>query len=381
MTRLATLAFGLAAVDRAGAQAVHPEGDTAQRPAAQAVTEGRAAARRLASQRVVAASDSIASLLRADSVPGVAIAVYHGDVPVLVRAYGLANVQYLRPLRTSEPIEIASVTKQFVAVATLRLVEQHRLALDDSAAHIIPELADRYPTVTVRQLLNHRSGIAHVDESLIGHPPRDVAGVVRVIAAAAPEALPGAAFSYNNANYHLLGAIIERVTGQRWDEYLDKTFFEPIGMKHTHACRAGVSGRATGYNLYGGYRVVGTPLPPIATGAAAGMCASVEDLARWTVALHGGQLLDSTSYREMTTPATAGEWGYGMGAMIGAFAGRRTIVHPGGTSSGARSLTAYFPGDSLAVVVLVNAEPVDIDRVEAAITDAWYGISAPRDHP
>jgi CubicO group peptidase (beta-lactamase class C family) len=129
--------------------------------------------------------------------------------------------------------------------------------------------------------------------------------------------------------------------------------------------------------MFGGYRRVGTPLPITAAGAAAGMCSSAEDLGRWTAALHGGKLLRASSYTAMTTPASGGASGYGLGMVIGSFRGHRTFFHPGGTSSGARSLVAYFPDDSLAVVVLVNAEPVDLDRVEAAITGAWYGAPPP----
>lgn len=341
-----------------------------------AVVRGEAGAQSRA-ERVVAASDSIAAVLRADSVPGLAIAVYHASEPVLVRAYGFADLAQLRRLRTRDPIEVASVTKQLVAVAVLRLVDQHRLTLDDSAARFITPLGARYPAVTVRQLLSHTSGLARVDDQLLAHPPRDGAAVVAVIAAAPPESAPGTEFAYNNANYHVLGAIIERLTGQHWDEMLEREFFRPLEMKHTRACAPRVSGRATGYIIIGGYRHPGTPLPPVATGAAAGICASVEDLARWTVALHGGRLLDTATYRAMTTPASGGESGYGMGTMVGTFSGHRTIFHPGGTGSGARSLVAYFPDDSLAIVLLANAEPVDLDRVEAAITAAWYGAAEP----
>ena len=79
----------------------------------------------------------------------------------------------------------------------------------------------------------------------------------------------------------------------------------------------------------------------------------------------------------MTTPVSGGEAGYGMGTMVGTFSGHHTIFHPGGTGSGARSLVAYFPDDSLAIVLLANAEPVDLDRVEAAITAALYGAAEP----
>jgi hypothetical protein len=74
---------------------------------------------------------------------------------------------------------------------------------------------------------------------------------------------------------------------------------------------------------------------------------------------------------------SGGAAGYGLGTMIGTFSGHRTIFHPGGSGSGARSLVAYLPDDSLAIVLLANAEPVDLDRVEAAITAAWYGAAEP----
>lgn len=345
---------------------------------AAAILASRAAAQSPAA-RVASATDSVAAALRRDSVPGLAVSVYHGSDPVLVRAWGYADIDRDRRLRPSDPIEVASVTKQLVAVGIMRLADEKRLTLDDTVARIIPQLARRYPGVTVRQLLSHRSGLGYVDDDLIGNPPRDDGGVIDVIAAAAPDSIPGAIFAYNNANFRVLGAVIERVTGQRWDEYLDRTFFRPLGMKHTRLCRARDPGRAVGYVMFGGYRRPGTPLPIAATGAAAGMCASAEDLGRWTAALHGGRLLSAASYAAMTTPASGGATGYGFGMMIGSFRGRRTYFHPGGTSSGARSLVAYFPDDSLGVVVLVNAEPVNIDRVEAAITDGWLGASLPHD--
>ena len=327
--------------------------------------------------RVARAADSIAAIMHADSIPGLAIAVYQAGVPVLVRAYGYADVGRGRMLRPSDPVEVASVTKQLVAAGILRLVDEGRLALDDSAAHFIPVLGAHYPTVTVRQLLSHTSGVAYVDDALVRDPPRDDAGAIAVIAAAAPDTTPRTRFAYNNANFRLLGAVIERVTGQRWDEYLAQSFFGPLGMKHTRLCRARDPERAVGYVMYGGYRKIGTALPLSATGAAAGICSSAEDLARWTVALHSGRLLSAGSYAAMTTPSSGGESGYGLGTMVGSFGGHRTYFHPGGTSSGARSLVAYFPDGALVVVLLVNAEPVDLGRVEAAITGAWYDAVPP----
>lgn len=327
--------------------------------------------------RVARAADSIAAALRADSIPGLAVAVYHAGVPVLVRAWGYADVDRDRRLLPSDPIEVASVTKQLVAVGILRLVDEGRLALDDSAAHFIAALGARYPAVTVRQLLSHSSGVGRVDDALVGNPPGDDAGAIAVIAAAAPDTTPGARFAYNNANFRLLGAVIERVTGQRWDQYLAKTFFQPLGMTHTRLCHVRDRERAVGYVMFGGYRKIGTALPVTATGAAAGLCSSAEDLGRWTAALHGGRLLSAASYGAMTTPASGHASGYGFGTVIGSFGGHRTFFHPGGTSSGARSLVAYFPDDALVVVLLVNAEPVDLDRVEAAITGAWYDAASP----
>ena len=337
----------------------------------------RAAVAQSPTARVAAAADSIAALFRAESIPGLAIAVYHAGEPVLLRAYGYADVDRERRLRPSDPIEVASVTKQLVAVGILRLVDEGRLALDDSAARYVPQLTRRYPGVTVRQLLSHTSGVGYVDDELVGNPPRDDDGAIEVIAAAAPDTTAGARFAYNNSNFRLLGAVIDRVTGQRWDEYLARAFFKPLGMKHTRLCRARDPDRAVGYVMFGGYRRTGTALPLSATGAAAGMCSSAEDLGRWTAALHGGRLLSAASYREMMTPSSGKPSGYGFGTVVGSFAGRRTFYHPGGTSSGARSLVAYFPDDALAIVLLVNAQPVDLDRVEAAITDAWYDAASP----
>ena len=102
---------------------------------------------------------------------GIAVAVYHANESVLVRAWGYADVDAGRRLRPSDPIEVASVTKQLVAVGIMRLVDEKRIALEDTVARMIPPLARRYPTVTVRQLLSHTSGLGYVDDELIGNPP------------------------------------------------------------------------------------------------------------------------------------------------------------------------------------------------------------------
>lgn len=170
--------------------------------------------------------------------------------------------------------------------------------------------------------------------------------------------------------------MIEHATGRRWDEYLAETFFQQLGMKHTRLCRARDPERAVGYVMTGGYRRIGKVLPVTATGAAAGMCSSAEDLGRWTAALHGGRLLSAASYSAMTSPASGQATGYGFGTVIGSISGHRAFFHPGGSSSGARSLVAYFPADALTVVLLVNAQPVDLGRVEAAITGAWFNATS-----
>ncbi|HEX6250682.1 MAG TPA: serine hydrolase domain-containing protein [Gemmatimonadaceae bacterium] len=329
-------------------------------------------------ERARHAADSAAAALIADSVAGVVIGVFRGTTREFTSAYGYADVAARRRMTADAEMPIASITKQFVAAGVLALVDEGRVNLDDQIAKHLPPMS-AHGNVTVRQLLHQTSGIGRYESAIQTRLLSSTDDVVQVIAEAPVEFQPGERFSYNNANYLLLGALIERVTGQRWDEYLGARFFARVGMAHTRGCPDGAEpGSVVGYMSAGGPRVRRARLPLVLTGASGGLCSTAADLARWSVALHGGELLSPAGTAAMITPlplpAQAGAGAYAMGTVVSMLDGHRELWHNGALSSGFHSMLAYYPDDSLTVVVLTNTFPKRPEPAARAVARAWFGV-------
>jgi CubicO group peptidase (beta-lactamase class C family) len=325
---------------------------------------------------VVAAADSLAAArMSRDSVPGLVLAVYRDGRPVLRRAYGRTAVDGGAPMTPETALPIASITKQLTAAAVLRLADSGRMQLDAPVSTYLPELRQR-GTVTVRQLLHQRSGLGRYERPYAMVRPASAAAVLAIIDSVPVEGPPGGAFSYNNANYYVLGELAARVGGDAsWDAHLGRVFLRPLGMTATRACGAG-DPVPTGYLLGGGARRPGAPLPALMTAAAGGLCSTVDDLARWSAALHGGRVLSPASYALMTTPSTgAGPFNpYGMGAVRALLGGRPKLWHNGALTWGFNGMLAHYPADSLTVVVLTNAYPARVEETEEALARAALGL-------
>ncbi|MEZ4416029.1 MAG: serine hydrolase domain-containing protein [Gemmatimonadota bacterium] len=316
--------------------------------------------------RLVAALDSAARAhVESLTVPGVSVAVVRGADTLLMRGYGMVDLEWSVPTPedASASYEIGSVTKQFTAAAVLQLVEQGKLDLDADVSEVLPEFDTRGHRVPVRRLLDHTSGIKGYTEmpvfgELVAKKlPRDT--LVSLVEAEPFEFEPGTAQIYNNSAFFLLGLIIEKASGQSYEDYVREHFFAALGMRdsyycserdvHAHAAH-GYDGGPTGLRKKG-YLDHTWPF------AAGSLCSSARDLVTWNRALHGGRVLSAASYREMTTPrplldGTAIQYGMGLG--ISERAGHRLIAHGGGIN-GFLSEGRYFPDDDLIIVVLQNS--------------------------
>lgn len=317
---------------------------------------------------VAARVDSlVAAFQRTTDAPGVSVAVVRGRDTLAVRGYGLADRENRVPATAETVFPIASLTKQFTAAAVMKLVEEWRLALDDSIGKHLPGLPREWHGMRVRQLLNHTSGIP-------AHPvllPDDLApDSVLALAAKEPlESAPGTRWSYSNTGYLVLGLLIEKVSGESYAAYLDRTMLRPHGLAATHYC--GSRAHATGYAR----RDTVVAMPPTRMKpvfAAGALCSTAGDVAKWSHALALGRVVSPASWQRMTTPeGAARDGGYGYGLIVQPVEGRLVVGH-GGELEGFRSSSAYLPGDTLAVVVLTNlasesATPLLLDIVRAAL--------------
>jgi D-alanyl-D-alanine carboxypeptidase len=169
----------------------------------------------------------------------------------------------------------------------------------------------------------------------------------------------GSKWEYSNTNYVLLGLLVEKLYVRPLGEVIREEFAEPLGLTHTRSCEdaPGANGQARGYVLKD-ERLHARPYRHASHGFGAGdLCSTVADLAKWNRALHGGRVVDETSYTLMTTPQGAAMAGnYGFGLLVTSTPGSRVIFHNGGMS-GFISRNTWFPEHSMSVVVLVNTSP------------------------
>lgn len=283
---------------------------------------------------------------------------------VLKQAYGYADRELAVPLTVGSIFRIGSLTKPITATAILLLNDQGRLRLTDSVCKFLTGCPESWQPVTIRHLLNHTSGIpdlfGDLDSVPVEQTAREVDDVLNEISSLDPATTPGSQFRYSNFNYVLLGYVIEKVSGQFWEQFLIDNVFSPLSMSSTRYDNVWslVPGRAHGYTVVNG-RAANIEYDDHAAYAAGGLRSTLEDLVRWHRAYVGDELIERQTRIEATTP----EFGnYGLGWQILSLFGRPMYNHSGGID-GFTSHLAYYPEDELLIVVLSN-----LDREDAKST-------------
>jgi CubicO group peptidase (beta-lactamase class C family) len=343
------------------------------------------AAQTLPSPATVArVTDSLAQdWLAAKRAPSVSVALVRGTDTIVVKAWGAADLELNVPASAASVYRIGSVTKQFTASLVMQLVEQGKVKLDDSIAVYLPKLPAKWRAVTVRQLLNHTSGIpsyTDVGERWVRRWGEEMTPDT-IIAITANDSMwfaPGTKWRYDNTGYVVLGAMIEKVTGTTWRENLSKRLLVPLGLKETTVCLTDpiIMNRVAGYQLESDgwenapYIAMSQPY------AAGSMCATARDIARWNEALHGGKVLTAASYQMMTTPAgvaATGDLAYGFGIGTDTLAGRKVISH-GGAIHGFVSANLWVPDAKLSITVLANAGGAPVGDLMKQMVRAALGV-------
>ena len=294
-------------------------------------------------------------------IAGASILVFRKGKTLLKKTYGYASLELSTPVPENGIFEIGSVTKQFTAAAILKLVEANKISLDDDFTDYL-DFDTKGKIVTIHHLLNHTSGIPsytsfeEFGDLMLEEHPRD--SLVRLVESKEFMFEPGEALIYNNSAYFFLGLIIEKVTGRTYTEYLEDTFFEPLGLDNTSYCS---NSAITKNKVYGyGYRPDGLRQKnylnhtwPYAAGS---LCSTTEDLLTWMTALHTGKVLSDPQYQSLITPGTLVDGSslhYAMGLTNYLDFGNQRIGHGGGIN-GFLTDTRYYPEEDLYIIVLIN---------------------------
>lgn len=319
---------------------------------------------------------------------GLSVAVAVGDRLVFEEGVGIADLEFSVPADRETTFRIGSVTKQFTAAAIMKLKEAGRLALDDDIHDYLPEFETGGRDITIRQLLNHSSGVPSYTSQPEFFPRASALDLSHEELLAHIDGVPfdfepGDGWNYSNTGYYLLGMIIEVASGQAYAAYLEQTFLEPLGLTRTRygSERDVIPNRAQGYDFDAAdRRFLNDSLISMNTpGAAGALIASAGDLVRWQLALTGGRAVSPESYETMitsTVPTGQGMQEYGFGLMINDAGRRKTITHTGGIP-GFNSVLTSFPDAGLHVAVISNSDGLPSALVAQNIVLALISAEPP----
>jgi CubicO group peptidase (beta-lactamase class C family) len=332
--------------------------------------------------------------------PGCALGVYSGGRVVALKGYGLANLETGTPVGPDTLFNIGSVSKQFTAMSAIILADRGRLSLDDDIHKYLPEMPDYGAPITIRELIDHTSGLKNYFDILFIRglsqrdpvTPDEIYSAIRGVSKL--DFTPGSQERYSNSGYFLLGRIVERVSGQRLGQFEQANIFGPLGMTHTKVdddFTAVVPGRASGYvpDAKGGYRRTGNQMEVTGDG---GVLTTVRDLALWDEDFYRGKVWRPAIKAEMLRvntlnngqPVTA-EPGvyYAAGLNLGERRGLKYISH-GGKDLGFMADLTRYPDQHLTIALLCN-QIFRIGDVTDGLADLYladsYTQPAPADTP
>jgi CubicO group peptidase (beta-lactamase class C family) len=315
--------------------------------------------------------------------PGVSVLVAQNGKVVFKKGFGYSDIEKKILVTPETKFRIGSITKQFTASAILKLQEEGKISVQDKLAKFFPDFP-RASEVSVHHLLTHTSGIhSYTDKSdFMDRVTKPITPdeLVRYFKDDAYDFNPGEQWRYNNSAYFLLGMIIEKVSGKKYDQYLAETFFKPLQMSNTgiHSPSLKLSNEAKGYRKDGDKYTSTINWDMTWAGGAGAMYSTVEDLFKWNEALFGGKVLSEASMKAAFTPVVLNDgqipqgikYGYGWG--FGDYRGVDQIMHSGGLH-GFISQLLRMPKENLTVVLLTNVSPpeVNLNPTEVAEYFVW----------
>lgn len=324
----------------------------------------------------------IAARVQKPDAVGFSVGIAQRGRVVLAKGYGLAEAEHMVPATGTTLFRIGSITKQFTAAAILRLVEQQKLALDDELSKFVPEFPLQGKKVTIRQLLNHSSGIksyTDLGEVWEKKQPLELSHqeLLALVADRPFDFEPGTDFAYNNTGYYLLGMVLEKVHGTSYARVI-AVLMQELALPHTRCddSRELIPGRAQGYDFEDGVRKNDAVLGMSQPGAAGMLLSTGEDLVRWSMALAGGKVVKPDSYALMTTPLVlkdGRDTGYGFGLMKAELVGKAVVMHGGGIH-GFNSQLLHVVQDDLHIAVISNCTQASADRLARDIARTVLGL-------
>ncbi len=322
-------------------------------------------------------ADEIDELVKASyptDQPGVALLVSKNGKVVYRGASGQSNLELGVPMKPENVFELASITKQFTAVAILMLEEQGKLSVDDEITKFIPDYPTQNTKITIHHLLNHTSGVksyTSMNLDSLARLDKTPTELIDVFKNEPMDFKPGERFLYNNSGYVLLGYIIEKVSGKTYEDFIEQEIFQPLEMANSRYGKMSelIPNRANGYmTAESGFRnadYLSLTLPY----AAGSLMSTVDDMLKWQIALSTNRLIKKESLDKAINGSTLNNGDaidYGYGLSKGDLKGSSLYTHSGGIF-GYSTNGIYFPEEEVYVIGLTNCSCKDIGTLTQVV--------------
>jgi len=312
--------------------------------------------------------------LKMESFSGSILIAQKGEI-LLSKGYGMANYEHNIPNTPHTKFRLGSLTKQFTVMAIMQLQEKRLLNIDAPIIKYLPDYSEVGKIITIHHLLTHTSGIPNFtnfsDYQKTMMIPSSLEETISRFKDKPLEFTPGEKFSYSNSGYILLGAIIEKVSGQSYEMFLRENVFQPLKMINTgydHHSTI-LKDRAAGYFLTNEGLINAAYIDMSIPHGAGVLYSTVEDLFLWNRALYTEQLVKKSSLDRIFTPF---EGNYGYGWMIVESFNRKVAGHQGGINGFATFIAIYLD-DEVCIVVLSNIENAPVGQISRDLAAIIFG--------
>jgi len=344
-----------------------------------------------------AAIDALFSKFESARDPGCAVLVIKDGKAIFRKGYGVADLRTHQKIGPETNFRLASLTKQFTAMAIMLLVHDGKPQYDERLTDIFPGFPSYGRTITVRQMLTHTSGLIDYEDIMAKEyagiadekiPQIHDVGVLDLLKQQSTTRFaPGTRWEYSNSGYVLLAMVVEKRSGMSFGDFLRERVFKPVGMTHTIAYEKGkneVAQRAYGHTLDAGPWRETDQSSTSATLGDGGVYTSLADLEKWDRALAEHTLLSAKEMQPSLMSATDANRAplrkldgslaplYGFGWFLDAYRGHRRYWHYGETV-GFRTAIERFPDDRLTVIVLTNRAEADAPALVETVADLYFG--------
>ena len=314
--------------------------------------------------------------LRAQKVPGAAIAVLRKGEIVVAKGFGKANVEHDVPVTPNTIFQSGSVGKMFTSAAVMTEVERGTIRLDDPISKYLPAVPAAWRPITIRHLLTHTSGIPNFESGFDLHRDYSDDELLKHSYTLPLEFKPGARWNYSNTGYVLLGFILHNATGKTYLDILDTRVFKPLGMKTARGISDAdiVPNRAAGYEMHDGELKNQDWVSPTMNITADGaLYLSLNDMIAWARGVEKGAVLSSGSWEQTYAPAVLNSgktYPYGFAWMLGQAAGHPRLYHSG-SWQGFTTFYSRYLGDDLQIILLTNSSNTRLETIVDGIAKLW----------